>query len=379
MTDENVLWVGIDGLDVRLLDHFGHEVWEALKETAAIIKVPKPDKIDTGDIATSSSPRLWARFFTGVGPYDSGILGFWERVNEDGDIVRAQVDIEWVKENECEKLVDRNTLLVPPIWKIALQKGRSVGLTTPWFSYPLTDEELNLLQQHGIWAHTDYPFPTDHKKMDSDRMYYPLDADPGPDFIDQVGAGFTIHRMLQQDPVGTYEKQIQQDIDRYDYTAEQLGNRGTPNLCLIYTRAVDAFAHEFTDAETIKRMGDGFADPVENMREIYEANLQGIDTVVEVGDFDHVVISSDHGTGLKTDAEGNIVGVTDNDHEWPGWTIVISDEVPDGRGFKMSYEDTVATVLDLLGITPPDWFEGAPFHIQANVQKHLRDLGYMPD
>lgn len=379
MTDENVLWVGVDGLDVRLLNHFGHDVWEDLRATAAIVEVPKPEKIDTGDIGTASSPRMWARFFTGVGPYDSGILGFWERVNEDGDIVRAQVGMEWVRENECEKLVDRNTFLVPPVWTVALQEGRSVGLTTPWFSYPLTDDELNQLEQHGIWGHTDYPFPRDHEKMDRERMYYPPDAEPSPDFLDQVGAGFTINRMVQQDPEGTYEKQIQQDSDRYDYTAEQIERRGTPNLCMVYTRAVDGFAHEFTDPETIERMGEEFADPVENFRDIYRTTVQGIDAMLNAGNFDHVVISSDHGTGLETDAEGNVVGVTDNDHEWPGWAIIVSDEVPDGRGFKMSYEDTTATVLDLLGITPPDWYEGAPFHIQANVQERLRDLGYMPD
>lgn len=379
MTNENVLWVGVDGLDVRLLNHFGHDAWKELRENAAIVEVPKPEKIDTGDIATASSPRLWARFFTGVGPYDSGILGFWERIDEEGDVVRAQVGTDWVRENECEKLVDRNTLLVPPVWTLALKEGRSVGLTTPWFSYPLTDDELDMLEQYGGWAHSDYPFPRDHADMDPERMYYPPDAEPGPDFLDQVGAGFTINRMIQQDPEGTYEKQIQQDTDRYDYTVDQLAQRGTPNLCMVYTRAVDGFAHEFTDPETIERMGQEFADPVENMRDIYEATVRGIDAMVDGGDFDHVVISSDHGTGLETDKEGNVVDVTDNDHEWPGWAIVISDEVPDGRGFKMSYEDTTATVLDLLGITPPDWYEGAPFHIQANVQERLRDLGYMPD
>lgn len=379
MTDENVLWVGVDGLDVRLLNHFGHDGWKDLRETAAIVEVPKPEKIDTGDIGTASSPRMWARFFSGVGPYDSGILGFWERVNEEGDLVRAQVGMDWVRENECEKLVDRHTFLVPPVWTVALREGRSVGLTTPWFSYPLTEEELDLLEQHGIWAHTDYPFPRDHVKMDRDRMYYPGDAEPSPDFLDQVGAGFTINRMVQQDPEGTYEKQIQQDKDRYDYTAEQLERRGTPNLCLVYTRAVDGFAHEFTDPETIERMGDEFADPVENFRDIYETTVRGINRIQNAGNFDHVVISSDHGTGLETDAEGNVVDVTDDDHEWPGWAIIVSDDVSGGRGLKMSYEDTTATVLELLGITPPDWYEGAPLHIQANVQERLRNLGYMPD
>lgn len=379
MTDDTVLWVGVDGLDVRLLDHFGHEIWDEFAENAAVVTVPMPEKTETGEIDTASSPRLWARFFTGTNPYESGILGFWERVGEDGDIVRAQVSTEWVRENKCEKLVDRTTLLVPPIWTLALREGRSVGLTTPWFSYPMTDEELDLLERHGKWAHTDYPFPRDHERMDQERMYHPPDAAPGPEFLDQVGAGFTINRMIQRDPEGTYEMQIQQDKDRYDYTARQLENRGTPNLCLVYTRAVDGFAHEFTDPETIERMGDAFADPVENMRDIYDMTLEGIKNLMEAGDFDHVVVSSDHGTGLETDGQGNVVGVTENDHEWPGWAIVSSDEVGGGRGLTMSYEDTTATVLDMLDIDPPDWYEGNPLHIQANVQERLRHLGYMPE
>lgn len=379
MSEDSVLWVGVDGLDVRLLDYFGHEVWADLRENAAIIEIPKPEKIDTGEVSTASSPRLWSRFFTGVRPYEAGILGFWERVNDDGDVVRAQVSTQWVQENECEKLVDRNTLRVPPVWTLALQEGLSVGLTTPWFSYPLTEGELGLLAQQGLWAHTDYPFPRDHENMDDERMYYPSDAEPAPDFLDQVGAGFTINQMLQQNPEGTYQKQVQQDTDRYEYTAGQLDQRGTPNLCLVYTRAVDGFAHEFTNPGTIERMGEEFADPLENMRDIYEATVTGIDTMLDAGEFDHVVIASDHGTGLETDGTGEVVDVTDEDHEWPGWVIVVSDDVPDGHGFKMSYEDTAATVLDLLGIEPPEWYEGSPFQIQANVQERLRDLGYMPE
>lgn len=379
MSDDNVLWVGVDGLDVRLLDYFEHDIWTGLREKVAIVQIPKPEQIDTGDVATASSPRLWARFFTGVEPYDSGILGFWERVDEDGDVARAQVSTEWVQENECEKLVDRNTLRVPPVWTVALREARSVGLTTPWFSYPLTNEELDLLDEHGIWAHTDYPFPRDHENMVADRMYCPPDAEPGPDFLDQVGAGFTINQMLQDDPEGTYEKQIQQDVDRYEYTATQLDHRGTPNLCVVYTRAVDGFAHEFTNPGTIERMGEAFADPLENMRDIYEATVRGIDAMLEAGDFDHIVVTSDHGTGVETNREGYVVDVAEADHEWPGWAIILSDDVPDGAGFKMSYEDTTATVLDLLGLTPPEWYDGAPFQIQANVQERLRDLGYMPE
>lgn len=378
MSEDSVLWVGVDGLDVRLLDHYGHEAWEPLRENAAIMEVPQPDPIAAGDVATASSPRLWARFFSGVGPYENGVLGYWERIDEDGDIARAQVSADWVEDNRCEKLVDRTTLQVPPVWTLALRAGRSVGLTTPWFSYPLTDEERDLVAEHGEWAHTDYPFPRDHENMNPERMYHPPDAEPAPDFHDQ-GSGGTSTQMVQLDPDGTAETELQQATGRYEYTVDQLENRGTPNLCLVYTRAMDGVAHEYTAPGTIDWVGERDADPLDNFRDSYEATVRGIDAMLAAGDFDHVVIASDHGTGLETDAAGDVVGATDDDHEWPGWVIVRSDDVPDGHGFSMGYEDAAATVLDLLGIDPPDWYEGEPFQVQANVQERLRDLGYMPE
>lgn len=144
MGEETVLWVGVDGLDVRLLEHFEHPFWATISDRAAIVEVPKPEPIDTNTV-TRRSPRLWSRYYTGVRPYESGILGFWERLTADGDGQRAEISVEWVNEHECEKLVDRQSLLVPPVWTLALKEGYSVGLTTPWFSYPLTDAELDLL------------------------------------------------------------------------------------------------------------------------------------------------------------------------------------------------------------------------------------------
>lgn len=379
MSDDTVLWVGVSGLDVRLLDHFEHDVWADFRENAAIVELPKPEQIDIGDNTTPSSPRLWARVVTGVGPSENGILGFWERIDEDGDVSRAQVSTEWVRDNQCEKLVDRETLRVPPVWTIALREGKSVGLTTPWFSYPLSDEERELLAEHGGWAHTDYPFPRDHENMCLERMYYPPDADPDSDFLDQVEPEFIGNNMVQQDPEGTYEMQLQQATDRYEYTADQLAQRGTPNLCVVYTRDVNGFATAFTDPETIDRMGEGFTDPLDTVRDIYRATVRGIDEMLVAGDFDHVVIASDYGTGLDTNPSGAVVDVTDEDREWPGWAIVISDDLPDGHGFKMAYEDTAATVLDLLDITAPDWYQGASFQLEATVQKRLRDLGYVPE
>lgn len=373
-----VLFIGIDGFDLRLADWYDLPFWNDIRDELTVITVEKPDPIDTGDIATASSPRLWGRIYTGCHPHTSGILGFWEKLNDDGEVVRAKKSNEWIQENRCEKLVFATDVRVPTMWEHISNAGRSIGLTTPWFSYPLSRDLRDHIDNEGLWALSDFPFPMGHDFMEVEKVARPAEAYPDEDFQDQVGAGFTIPNMVRENPGDTYDLMLKQDRDRYDYTEEQLESRGTPDFCTVLTRSTDGLAHKYRLDEDIRsHYPDRVQDGVTNMKRVFEVNMTGIHRLWEAGDFDHLVIGGDHGCGLEMTNDGPVF--EGDDHEWPGYFVVYSDDAPDGRSVKASYEDIAPTVLDLMNIDIPDVIEGTPVIGEAKVKDRLSDLGYMND
>lgn len=373
---DNLLFVGIDGFDLRLADYYGHEFWEMYRDDMTEVTVPKPDLIESDEIATASSPRLWARIYTGCEPYTNGVLGFWEYLDETGDVHALDMDLEWIRRERCEKMVNSTHLLVPPIWDVVLSEGHSVGLTTPWFSYPLTDDVTRLIDKHGEWALADFPFPRDSDRMDDELLFHPASAEPRDDFQEEVGAGARVSILVQQDPAGFFSDLLKQDSDRYEYTHSQLQQHETPRLTTVLTRSTDGMAHQFRKEEDIRdHYPDHLRDGEENLKEVYEVNMDGIQMLWETGEFDHLVIGGDHQTGLTmTDDGPEFHG---DDHEWPAKFVILSDNMPSAREIEGRYEDIAPTILDLLDIHIPDHMEGSPLRVAADVQGQLEDLGYM--
>jgi len=376
MNNQKILFIGIDGLNRRLLDYYSHPFWEELRKNSVIAGIQKPSKIESGEIATASSPRLWARIYTGVKPEKNGILGFWERMTEDGQIQRAEVDLDWIRENRCEKLVDYNDLLVPPIWKIALQEDVSVGLTTPWFSYPLSDVIKELIDKNGNWALTDFPFPMDSGRMDKEKYVYPEEFHPGKEFKEEVGAGARVSILKQNEPVKFYSDLKQQDKDRYNYTYEMLRD-GVPNLVQILTRSVDGMQHQFRKEEDCGHLKkEGLDNGEENLKQIYDLQMDQIQKIWNKYDFDHLLINSDHGTSVNI-VNGEVKDFQGKDHDWPALFVWHSEDGPSFDGGQMNYEDIVPTILHLLDIEKPDYLEGYSIHAQGQVSERLEDLGYL--
>ncbi len=376
MKDTKILHVGIDGLSRKLLDYYSHPFWEEIKDDSVVAGIQKPSKIESGEIATASSPRLWARIYTGCPPEENGILGFWERMNEDGEIQRAEVGLEWIRKNRCEKLVDYNDLLVPPSWEYVLTAGGSVGLTTPWFSYPLSDPVKNLINNNGNWALTDFPFPMESDRMDREKYVYPEEAFPGKQFTEEVGAGARVSILKQNQPVKFFNDLKQQDQDRYNYTYEMLRD-GVPNLVQILTRSVDGMQHQFRKKEDCGHLKkEGLDDGVENLREIYNLQMEEISKIWEDYDFDHLIINSDHGTSVNIE-DGEVKDFKGSDHDWPALFVWHSEDGPSFDGGKMNYEDIVPTILYLLNIEKPEHLGGYSVHSQGQVSERLEDLGYL--
>lgn len=379
----SVLVCGIDGWDLSLADHYDHPFWTSIRDDVAFARIPEPEAIAGGEISHASSPRLWAEIFTGVGPYRAGPVGFWERITESGDVQRANVSRKWIYEHKCEKLVDRTDVQVPPVWEHAAANGCSIGTTCAWFSYPLPDSLMELIDTHGEWALTDFPFPMDSDHLDDKRVAHPPDAYPPDDFTDQVGAGFRVNSMVERDPEGLYEQMLQQDKDRYRYTVEQIKEHGAPDFCLIYTRSTDGIAHQFIGENANRNhFPDHLTDGVENFRSVYETNFDGIQAVWEAGDFDHLLIGCDHGTGVNFDEDGEPYFPPETSaHDWPAEWAILSPEIPSGVELQAEYTDITPTTLDLLGVPPVEVetnFDGVSLLGQAEREGNLRDLGYMP-
>lgn len=372
---DNVMFAGIDGFDIRLADYYEHPFWEEHRDEMTVVSIPKPDLIEEGQIATASSPRLWARIYTGCGPHTNGILGFWEFLDQDGNAHAAEWSLDKIREERCEKLVNSTHLLVPPIWDIVLRNRHSIGLTTPWFSYPMKKDFLSDLFHVGKWALADFPFPRDSDRMSDELLFHPPDAEPPDNFQEEVGAGARVSILVEEDPQGFYEDLLLQDRDRYEYTVSMLDHYGTPNFCTTLTRSVDGMAHQFRKEEDIRgHYPPNLRDGVDNLRQVYDVNFNGIADVWGAGEFDHLVIGGDHQCGLRME-DGKPVFVGD-DHEWPAKFVILSDDLPSQVNVEARYEDILPTILDLMGLDVPQHVEGQPIGGMASREEKLRDLGY---
>lgn len=123
-------------------------------------------------------------------------------------------------------------------------------------------------------------------------------------------------------------------------------------------------------------------DEVGNIRSVYETNFDGIQSVWEAGDFDHLLIGGDHGVGVEFDADGKPYFSADPEaHTWPAKWVLLSPEIPAGVDLRATYPDITPTVLDLLGVVPVEVeteFDGVSLVGQVKRETQLRDLGYLP-
>lgn len=379
----SVLVCGIDGWDLSLADYFDHPFWSSIRDDLAVARIPKPEGIEEDEISQASSPRLWGELFTGVEAYRAGPLGFWEKITESGEVQRADVSRDWIYENRCEKLVDRTDVLVPPLWEQAAMEGYSIGTTGAWFSYPLPDHLMELIDEHDAWALSEFPFPKDSDQLDDSRVAHPPGAYPADDYIAEVGAGMRVSEMVERDPEDLYEQMLAQDADRYRYTVERIKEYGPPAFCLVYTRSTDGMAHQFIgDNAKSNHFPEDLRDGVENFRGVYETNFNGIQSVWEAGDFDHLLVGGDHGVGVKFDDEGEPYFPPEPEpHDWPATWTILSPDLPAGVDLRAKYTDITPTALDLLGVTPVEVdteFDGVSLVGQAKREGKLRDLGYVP-
>lgn len=374
MTKKKVLVVGIDGFQKSYADKFAHPFWEKIKDDCAVGMIPCPEDIESGQTGTASSPRLWSMLSTGCGTETNHILGFWEKKTADGEYIRADVDLEWIRKTRCEKLVNRNDLGVKPYWTVLLEHGYSIGMVTVWFSYPLTDDEQELIDETGSWVLTDFQYP--REDLEHDRNVYPASAEPPEDFEDQVGAGARLPILVSREPEELVRRMKKQDKDRFDYAVEQLKN-SDPDVLGLYLRGTDGFQHILKNQERAWReegrfvqegesIDESFADP-DDLKDVYDINMDGIEALWSTGKFDVLVIVSDHGSGVLDGGPA---------HEWPAYVILYGDDVPPIKGLDTKYEDLVPTILDYLDADIPEWLEGDSLRVQLKMTDHLKKLGY---
>lgn len=383
MTD-NLLFVGIDGFDLTLADYYEHPFWEMIRGEGLTIEIPKPGDIEGGQIATASSPRLWGRIYTGCPPEENGILGFWEKIDpETGDVLKVEVDQDWVMDNRCEKTVMADDFLVPTLWEIALDNGLGVGSSGTWFTYPIQDHVKERIDENGGWMLSDAPFPFDHDQfMDRDRIAHPPAVFPDDwpkdeEYLEEVGAGMRTPKLAREDPWGFYTDLLKADEHRYCHLGRCLDAHGEQPLTMTLTRGTDAIAHKFRLHEDIQdHYPEQLQDPEGNFRRVVTDNFDRVQEIWKNYDFDHLVLGGDHGCGSRSE-NGELIFEGD-DHEWPATMSILSPDIEGGQKIRAKYEDITPTILDLLDVTQPEHIQGSSLVGQARVESRLRDLGYAP-
>jgi len=116
-----------------------------------------------------------------------------------------------------------------------------------------------------------------------------------------------------------------------------------------------------------KPIDECFADPTD-LEAVYVENMKGMEAVWNAGDFDTLVVMSDHGSDVLSGGDA---------HQWPAHVLIYSPEFDAFDGVEARYEDVLPTVFKELGAEVPEHVEGGALHRQIDMSNRLRDLGYI--
>jgi Tfp pilus assembly protein PilF len=111
-----VLFVGLDGADWELLDEY--MAAGTMPNLAALVREGRPGVLST--IHPPLSPLVWTTMMTGTSPLDHGILDFTRRNPETGAL----------------EPITSAERLVPALWNMAADGGKSVAVVGLWATSP---------------------------------------------------------------------------------------------------------------------------------------------------------------------------------------------------------------------------------------------------
>jgi tetratricopeptide (TPR) repeat protein len=111
-----VLFVGLDGADWELLDEY--MAAGTMPNLAALVREGRPGVLST--IHPPLSPLVWTTMMTGTSPLDHGILDFTRRNPETGAL----------------EPITSGERLVPAVWNMAADGGKSVAVFGLWATSP---------------------------------------------------------------------------------------------------------------------------------------------------------------------------------------------------------------------------------------------------
>src|SRR5215218_1058712 len=111
-----VLFVGLDGADWELLDEY--MAAGLMPNLAALVREGRPGVLST--IHPPLSPLVWTTMMTGTSPLEHGILDFTRRNPETGAL----------------EPITSGERLVPAVWNMAADGGKSVAVFGLWATWP---------------------------------------------------------------------------------------------------------------------------------------------------------------------------------------------------------------------------------------------------
>jgi predicted AlkP superfamily phosphohydrolase/phosphomutase len=335
--------LGIDGLDLRLLD-----LMVASKQLPNFSRLYREGAV--GPVRTYEagyaplSPRIWTSFATGALPAEHGIIGF---VYKD--------------EGGTRLLYSSRQRKLPAAWEIASAAGVRVGVVNWWASYPA--ETVNGFvvsdRYHENWAKRSARFYKGELERQDDQLVYP------PALAALLDASVTEARTDAVNP------QAAEAIDRSILQIADTAVAAYPvDLLLVYVRALDELSHlRWHTHEPL---------PAENPKEDeITTYMRRLDAMVgafverHVGPDDHLMILSDH--GFERSTEAGATGMHKSKQTAFGVFILRGPRVRAGTRIEgAGLLDVVPTMLDLAGIAPAWNMEGVVVQQALSGEPPLR-------
>ncbi len=341
--DLRVLLIGVDGLDLDLLDEL---IGKGLLPTFARLR----DEGAFGPLRSREpllSPLVWTTVATGRVPHDHGILDFVE-ASPDGDLVP----------------ITSSRRQVPALWNIATEYGVSSGFVGWYATYPAevvdgfqVSDRIGLHQVVSTSAETGTTFPASLAHEIRDRF-----GSPEPD-VSATRARFLDDPEAPVDADGERRliqlAKIHATAELYRQAAPMLVADDGPALLGIYFELVDACGHLFMENAPPKREGTSDRDFHAFSRTVERCYIYQDEVLAELlslaGPETVTAVCSDH--GFKSGAQrprtsGRAdTGVAGLWHRLHGVLFLHGRGITPGTTIEgATILDLAPTILGLLGI-----------------------------
>ncbi|HEV8581824.1 MAG TPA: alkaline phosphatase family protein [Thermoanaerobaculia bacterium] len=358
-----VLFVGLDGADWELLDDYMAS--GVMPNLAGLVREGRTGVLST--LHPPLSPLVWTTMMTGTSPLEHGILDFTRRNPKTG----------------TAEPITSGERLVPAIWNMATDGGKSVAVLGLWATWPAEPVRgLLVADRFSSFTSADREpppasvFPPEHetwareilKKAENEVDYEAL-HEVLPWLTEEEYESWLAAPDPYAHPVSALRR-ILIETRAYHALATSWLERERPDLTVVYFQGTDTIGHVFAPFAP-PRQETVSAEELERFSGVPEHYFAAVDRML--GDYRKLaasagailVIASDHGfrwrEGRPTRLSSAAAATAGKWHRDEGiyllWGPGITSEAQRNRG---DVDQVCATLLALLGLPPGRGIAGPP-------------------